>query len=119
MVEARRTTDRPVTGRLDEVDPEATTDIIMHDICNVRFTIGNYGEAGKSEFRSGFSGFEFPINSGSDFLFSAGLWVGADVNGVRLVSTCSDGDNGTGEFYPVHLGSVPFRQHFAESGTGS
>jgi hypothetical protein len=95
-------------GRLDEVDPAATTDLIMHDVGNVTFTLSNYGECGNPNAAPSFKGFEFPINSGSDFLFSAGVWIGADVNGQKFVTTATDGDNGTGELYPVHLGSSPF-----------
>lgn len=103
-VEPRR---GPVRG-LDDADPDATRDLIMHDIGNVRMTIANYGEVGNPDNIPGFKGFEFPINSGSDFLFSAGLWVGAEVDGQQRVSTATDGDNGTGEFWPVHIGTVPF-----------
>ncbi|MBU0692700.1 hypothetical protein KKC97_08990 [bacterium] len=100
----------PVRGgdRLDEVDPAAQTDLIMHDVGNVTFTLSNYGEAGNPNATPGFKGFEFPINSGSDFLFSAGVWIGADVNGQKFVTTATDGDNGTGELYPVHIGATPF-----------
>jgi hypothetical protein len=92
---------------LDDADPQSTRDLIMHDIGNVRMTIANYGEAGNPDNIPGFKGFEFPINSGSDFLFSAGVWVGAVVDGEQRVTTATDGDNGTGEFWPLHLGTVP------------
>lgn len=101
-------------SRLDNADPNASTDIIMHDVGNVRFTIANYGEAGNPNEVPGFRGFEFPINSGTDFLFSAGIWVGAIKDGVMAVSTATDGDNGTGEFYPFHIGSVPFTNASAD-----
>lgn len=94
-------------GRLDAADPSATRDLISHDIGNVRFTLSNWGESGNPDATPGFKGFEYPLNSGSDFLFSAGVWIGAVVNGVRYVSTATDGDNGTNEFYPVHIGSRP------------
>jgi hypothetical protein len=104
---ARQT--RPVRdGRLDAVNPLARPDLIMHDVGNVTFTLSNYGECGNPNTTVGFTGFEFPINSGNDFLFSAGVWIGANVNGQRYVTTATDGDNGTGELYPVHLGAVPF-----------
>ncbi|MBI5059672.1 hypothetical protein HZB60_07835 [candidate division KSB1 bacterium] len=95
---------------LDDADPESTRDLIMHDIGNVRMTLSNYGEAGNPDVTPGFRGFEFPLNSGSDFLFSAGVWVGAVVDGQQRVTTATDGDNGTGEFWPVHLGTVPFNR---------
>ncbi len=107
--EARRVTDRgPVRTSLNEIDPGARPDINAHDIGNVRMTLSNYGEVGNPNNFPGFAGFEFPINSGNDFLFSAGVWIGADVNGQRLVSTATDGDNGTGEFYPMNIVAAPF-----------
>ncbi len=106
---ARKVEDRgPTRARLDEIDPSARPDVIAHDIGNVRFTIANYGQAGNPDNIPGFSGMEFPINSGNNFLFSAGVWVGAIVNGNRLVSTATDGDNGTGEFYPKNIVATPF-----------
>jgi len=107
-VEARRVTQRgPVRG-LDDIDPGARTDVIEHDIGNVRMALSNYGEVGNPNNLPGMAGFEFPINSGNDFLFSAGVWIGADVNGVRLVSTATDGDDGTGEYYPMNIVANPF-----------
>ena len=91
----------------EEWDPDAVQAIIMHDIGNVRMTLSNWGETGNPDAIVGYKGFEFPINSGADFLFSAGIWVGAELNGVRYVSTATDGDNGTNELYPVHIGTVP------------
>lgn len=93
--------------RLDAADPLAVRSLVVHDIGNVRMTLSNWGEGGNPDGTPGYKGFEFPINSGSDFLFSSGIWVGAIVNGVQLVSTTTDGDNGTNEFYPVHIGAVP------------
>jgi hypothetical protein len=109
---ARPVTERGPTrsgrsGRLDEADRNAVKSLIMHDIGNVRMTLANWGESGNPDNAVGFSGFEFPINSGNDFLFSGGPWVGAIVNGEKLVSTATDGDNGTNEFYPIHVQTVP------------
>ncbi|NUO18641.1 hypothetical protein HUU59_04260 [bacterium] len=98
----------PDRSRLNEIDPGARPDVIQHDIGNVFFTIANYGQAGNPDNIPGFVGMEFPINSGNDFLFSAGVWVGAIANGNRLVSTATDGDNGTGEFYPRNIVASPF-----------
>jgi hypothetical protein len=92
---------------LDAADPLAVKSLIVHDIGNVRMTLSNWGEDGNPDGTPGYKGFEFPINSGNDFLFSSGVWVGAIVNGVMHVSTTTDGDNGTNEFYPVHIGAVP------------
>ncbi len=44
---------------------------------------------------------EFPGGSGTLFLFSGGIWIGAKVDGVPIVSCATDGDNGTNEFCPV------------------
>lgn len=98
----------PDRRRLDEIDPGARPDVIEHDVGNVLFTIANYGQAGNPDNIPGFAGMEYPINSGNDFLFSAGIWIGAIKNGERLVSTATDGDNGTGEFYPKNIIATPF-----------
>ncbi len=44
---------------------------------------------------------EYPGGTGTRFLFSGGLWVGAKKNDIRIVSTVTDGNDGTGEFGPV------------------
>jgi hypothetical protein len=44
---------------------------------------------------------EYPGGSGTVFLYSGGLWVGAVKNGERIVSTVTDGDDGTNEFGPI------------------
>lgn len=41
---------------------------------------------------------EYRGGTGTVFLFSGGVWVGAIKNGQKIVSTATDGDNGTGEF---------------------
>jgi hypothetical protein len=106
---ARTVTDKSRKGdsSIDVADPQARKALIMHDIGNVRMAMSNWGEQGNPDGVVGFKGFEFPINSGNDFLFSAGVWVGAILNEQRLVSTGTDGDNGTNEFYPVHIGTYP------------
>jgi hypothetical protein len=92
---------------LDDADPNATRDLIEHNIGNVRTSVSNYGEFGNPNRLTGFVGLKYPRDSFNDLLFSAGIWVGASVNGIPLVSTTTDGDNGTGEFWPVHIGSIP------------
>lgn len=77
-----------------------TRALFMHDVGNVRMSLSNWGEQGNPDGSIGFKGFEYPLGSGNDFLFSAGIWVGAQVNGQKLVSTGTDGDNGTNEFAP-------------------
>lgn len=44
---------------------------------------------------------EYPGGSGTRFLFSGGLWVGAIKNNNRIVSTVIDGDDITSEFAPL------------------
>ena len=44
---------------------------------------------------------EFPLNSGVEYNFAGGLWVGAVVNGDTLVSMAINGNSGGGgEFFP-------------------
>ena len=71
----------------------------MHEANNIRTTVSNWGEFGNPEQMHGYWGFEFPKESESDFLFSAGFWVGAIVNDEMLVSTTTDGDDGTNDYY--------------------
>ncbi|MFH1009908.1 MAG: hypothetical protein V1784_01575, partial [bacterium] len=92
---------------IDVADPNSRRAMIMHDIGNVRMGLANWGEQGNPDGVVGFKGFEFPINSGNDFLFSSGVWVGAILDEKRLVTTGTDGDNGTNEMYPVHIGAYP------------
>lgn len=47
------------------------------------------------------SDLEYPGGSGTTFLFSGGLWVGAIKNGRRIVTTTVDGDDGTREVGPL------------------
>jgi hypothetical protein len=97
----------PMRRSLDDADPNAVVSLIAHDVGNVRMTMNNRGVMGNPNGTPGYKGFEYPINSGNDFLFSAGVWVGAVRNGVRSVSTTTDGDNGTNEFWPRHIGTYP------------
>jgi len=69
--------------------------------------LNNRGEFGNPHGAAGYKGFEWPRDSGSDFLFSAGIWIGAIVNGIPRVSTATDRDNGTCEFWPEHIGTFP------------
>jgi hypothetical protein len=93
--------------RLDDADPNAIRSLIEHDIGNIRTTLSNWGVWGNPDGAPGFHGWEWPYGSGNHFLFSAGLWVGAQIDTVHRVSTTTDGDNGTGEFWPVHIGTNP------------
>jgi len=81
-------------------DPGGHRQMCMLDGNNVRASISNWGEYGNPDLHVNFFGYEYPNSSGNEFLFSAGLWVGAVVDGEYLVSTGTDGDNGTNEFSP-------------------
>ena len=64
--------------------------------------LANYGEFANPDERAGFyPNLEYPGGSGTEFLFSGGLWVGAIKGGTPIVTTVTDGDNGTNEFGPV------------------
>lgn len=91
----------------DDADPNATQDLFAIGSGTVSMTLSNHGEFGNPDGIPGFHGFEYPLLSGNDFLFSAGIWVGAWVDGTARVTTATDGDNGTNEFWPVHIGTVP------------
>jgi len=82
-------------------DPGGDRALFIHDGGNVRMTISNWGEFGNPDADPGYFGFEFPQGSETNFLFAAGIWVGAIVDDERLVSTTTDGDNGTNEFSPT------------------
>ena len=103
-------------GRPNGVDPNAQLSLIEHDIGNLRATISNFGVVGNPNNSAGFHGWEWPIRSGNNFLFSAGLWVGAELNGVRRVTTTDDGDNGTCEVYCEHIGTIPASRHIPPPG---
>lgn len=108
----------PLSARTKDVGPvrkggAARIDVgkkslFAHDVGNVRMTLSNWGEQGNPDATPGYLGFEYPLGSESDFLFSAGIWVGAKVNQQPLVSTGTDGDNGTNEFAP----SLPIQDGF-------
>ncbi len=74
--------------------------LLVHDVGNVRMTLSNWGEQGNPDGVPGYSGFEFPLGAETDFLYSAGIWIAAVKSGEKLVSTGTDGDNGTNEFAP-------------------
>ena len=60
---------------------------------NVGIAITNVGTIGKPNVRNdpgGDPSFEFPLDSGQELLFEAGIWLGAQVNGSQiLVSTAA------------------------------
>jgi len=77
-----------------EKDQKAT------NIGRIGLTVTNIGVLGNS-FRGPFvtknePSLEYPLGSGIEHLFDAGLWIGADVNGNKLVSTGAAGDDANG-----------------------
>ena len=88
--------------------------LMVHDVGNVRMTLSNWGEQGNPDQTPGFFGFEFPLGAETDFLFSSGIWIGAKVSNVPLVSTGTDGDNGTNEFAPTIDNYVATSKQYSE-----
>lgn len=76
---------------------------------NVGLSITNVGILGKPDIASNPSGdpsFEFPLNSGQEHLFEAGIWIGAYYGGTELrVSTASVTD---GSGYATGKGGFEF-----------
>lgn len=88
--------------------------LLVHDIGNVRVTLSNWGEQGNPDQVPGYFGFEYPLGAETDFLYSAGIWVGAISSGQKLVSTGTDGDNGTNEFAPSIDNYVATSKQYSE-----
>lgn len=62
------------------------------DVGNIGFRISNYGALGEPNVRNRPSGppsMEYPLNSGIEHLFEAGIWIGAQYRGQNVVSTGS------------------------------
>lgn len=83
------------------------------DIGNIGFSISNVGTLGRPQVvsqNSGLPSMEYPIGSGINHLFEAGIWIGARVNGqTRVSSSAVDAPSGYRagyagfEFTPVSL----------------
>ncbi|MBM3328109.1 MAG: hypothetical protein FJY67_01370 [Calditrichaeota bacterium] len=113
QLQARRTSDRgPVRFKEGAQVDVGKRSLMVHDVGNVRMSLSNWGEQGNPDGVPGYYGFEFPLGSGNDFLFSSGIWVGAIVNGQKFVSTGTDGDNGTNEFAPFLSSVAPYLNSF-------
>jgi hypothetical protein len=67
--------------------------------------MSNHGELSNPDHLSGhwIPELEYPGGTGTVFLFSGGIWVGAIKEGIPIVSTATDGDNGTGEYGPLEF----------------
>jgi len=62
----------------------------VHNAGNLRLQISNYGVTGNPSYGglSTIPGAEWPPGSGNDYLYAAGLWIGAlDASGIPHVST--------------------------------
>ncbi len=117
LTQARRSQDAgPVRFKGETAHTDAgIRALFVHDIGRVRMTMSNWGEQGNPDETPGYFGFEFPLGAETDFLFSSGIWVGAIMNNQKLVSTGTDGDNGTNEFAPVLDLDVAPRGYIATS----
>ena len=65
------------------------------NVGNLGLTVSNVGSIGRPNVRNNPKGppsMEYPLNSGIEHLFEAGIWVGAQVAGQTLVSTGSVDD---------------------------
>jgi len=63
-----------------EASAQASFEEALIDVGNVGITVTNAGFVGRSNVRNNPTGnpsFEFPLNSGVEHLFEAGLWIGA------------------------------------------
>ncbi|NNF04060.1 MAG: hypothetical protein HKN17_06300, partial [Rhodothermales bacterium] len=80
-----------VTSAAPGVRAQATFEEAVIDVGNVGITITNAGFVGRSNVRNNPTGapsFEYPLDSGVEHLFEAGLWVGAiRSDGVVTVRT--------------------------------
>lgn len=75
---------------------------IVHDIGNVGLSITNVGTVGRpgvSGDPGGASSFEYPLNSGIEHLFEAGLWVGAE-RGDGIISVRTGAVTTSGGYSP-------------------
>jgi hypothetical protein len=71
---------------------QASFDRQTVEVGNLGLSITNVGTIGRPNVRNDPQGppsMEYPLNSGIEHLFEAGLWIGATVNGQTLVSTAS------------------------------
>src|SRR5215510_3874400 len=64
----------------------------VHNVGNLHLQIGNYGVTGNPSYGgiSTIPGAEWPPGSGNDYLYAAGLWIGAlDASGIPHVTTAT------------------------------
>lgn len=101
-----------VLARTAAPDPAQTARrrFIVHDKGLQQLAIDNRGEFGNPDgWPFDLPMLEYPRDSGTLFLFSAGLWVGGIRDGMPIVSVCTDGDNGTSEFAGLEFATLQDR----------
>jgi len=98
---------RPSEQRNDQLRAGAEIPFVtfrQHRVGNIAFGIANtgyYGDRFDDCTRLAIPSLEFPINSGVDYLFAGGLWVGGVRGKDTLVSLAITGGSGVGgEFLP-------------------
>jgi len=81
----------PTSGGRNQPNSTARVDgRFVHNVGRVQLQITNVGETGNQDnpLRTSVPSLEWPAGSGIDYLFAAGLWVGAlDPSGIPHVST--------------------------------
>jgi len=71
-----------------------------------RLGMRNNGEIGNpDDVNAWIPDLEYPGGTGTQFIFSGGLWFGAIRDGIPIVSTCTDGNNGTQEYGALEFGT--------------
>jgi len=96
---ARKIQDQSYSNDIGRLAKTVTRQFVVHTKGLQWLTMANYGELSNPDARQGFyPNLEYPGGSGTQFLFSGGIWVGAIKNGEPIVTTATDGDNGTNEF---------------------
>ncbi|UCG30536.1 MAG: hypothetical protein JSV53_01275, partial [candidate division WOR-3 bacterium] len=79
--------------------------ILRHNVNNVELCISNYGKFGQDETGNN-AGCWWPIGTGQNYIYGAGLWVGAvdSINGDTLVTIGYGPHGGESEFAPGLIG---------------
>ncbi len=91
---------------------------VATDVGNVGLSLTNAGTAGRPQIRSdpgGIPSFEYPLDSGIEHLFEAGLWVGARRRADGVVSVRTGAVTSSGGYQPGGEGfefaqAAPFLQ---------
>lgn len=95
----------PIESYAAAVMASPQTRIKSHTVGNLKLVISNWGFFGnRGQYDVYEWSCEFPANSGQDYLFQGGLWIGGVVEGETLVSAGADGWLYENELFP---GSSP------------